>query len=145
MPPTCTTTCTSSKHSPTCRQRVRRARAKGALREQPDQNTPAYLSDELDLNEAERAGVRNIASTPIVEDGNVIGTLGRTSMDELLACVERSGQVDGIIETAWALPLWKFRKVEEAWRAAQTPQQQARQARKRGRATSTTQPQELAS
>ena len=67
-------------------------------------------------------GVELIPKTPDKDEaGNVIGYLGAASMDELLRCIERNGQTDGIMETAWALPLWQFRKVEEAWRVASKP------------------------
>lgn len=101
---------------PRCRQAARRARHKAAAREDPKQNVPAYLSDELNLSEADQAGV-----------------LDPISLDALLRCVERRCDLafnangsrrkdgipkgyewDGIIETAWALALWQFRKVEEA-------------------------------
>jgi hypothetical protein len=95
---------------------------RAALREQPDQNLPAYLSDELGLSEEEKVGVELIAKTPIKDGaGNVTGYLGAASMEDLLRCIQRNGQADGIIETAWALPLWQFRKIEEAWRAAPRP------------------------
>jgi predicted amidophosphoribosyltransferase len=42
---------------PRCRQAARRARRKAATREDPKQNVPAYLSDELTLSEADRCGV----------------------------------------------------------------------------------------
>jgi hypothetical protein len=106
----------------TCRQRASRQRARSALREQSDQNPPAYLSDELGLSEEEKVGVELIAKTPIKDAAdNVTGYLGAASMDDLLRCVERNGRADGIIESAWALPLWQFRKLEEAWRAAPRP------------------------
>jgi hypothetical protein len=54
---TCTTNYTSERHSSTCRGRQRRARHKDARREEPDQNQPAYLADELGLSEEDRAGV----------------------------------------------------------------------------------------
>jgi hypothetical protein len=118
----CTERCTPVRHSSTCHSRRRRARTKAALREQPDQHIPAYLSDELGLSEDEKVGVELIAKTPIKDEaGNVTGYLGVASMDELPRCIERNGQADGIIETAWALPLWQFRKIEEAWRAAPKP------------------------
>jgi hypothetical protein len=116
---TCTPRCTQTRHSGTCRQRASRQRARSALREQPDQNLPAYLSDELGLSEEEKVGVELIAKTPIKDQaGNVTGYLGAASMEDLLLCIELNGHADGIIESAWALPLWQFRKVEEAWRAA---------------------------
>ena len=42
-------------------------------------------------------------------------------MDELLGCVRRTGRVDGIVESAWALPLWQFHRVREAWLTAPVP------------------------
>jgi hypothetical protein len=112
---------------------------KAALREQPDQNAPAYLSDELGLSEEEKVGVELSARTPIKDEaGNVTGYLGAASMEDLLRCVERRRRAaftesgkrrpdsipkgyewDGIIESAWALPLWQFRKVEAAIQEAQ--------------------------
>jgi hypothetical protein len=115
----CTGACTPARHSSTCHSRARRVRQKAAQREQADQNVPAYLSDELGLSEEEKAGVEQITRTPIKDDaGNFTGYLGAASMDSLLRCIERNGRAAGIIETAWALPLWQYRKVEEAWRAA---------------------------
>ena len=97
---------------------MRRTRVNGARREQADQNVPAYLSDELGLSEEEKVGVELIARTRIKdEQGNVTGHLGAATMEQLLRCIDR-GTRDGVIESAWALPLWQFRKVEEAWRAA---------------------------
>ena len=114
----CTDRCTEARHSSTCRSRMRRTRVNGARREQADQNVPAYLSDELGLSEEEKVGVELIARTRIKdEQGNVTGHLGAATMEQLLRCIDR-GTRDGVIESAWALPLWQFRKVEEAWRAA---------------------------
>jgi hypothetical protein len=134
----CTPGCTSSKHSNTCRGRAWRARAKGARREDPAQNAPAYLSDELGLSEVDRVGVELVAKTQIRETpvkgqryGRAIGSLGITPMSDLLLCIERRrrGLVDeqgfkrsdakgtdfsGIPETARTLPLWRYREVEEA-------------------------------
>jgi hypothetical protein len=119
---TCTHRCTQTRHSGTCRQRASRQRTRSALREQSDQNIPAYLSDELGLSEEEKVGVELIAKTPIKDEaGNVIGHLGAASMGDLLRCIERNARADGIIENAWALPLWQFRKIEEASRAAPRP------------------------
>ena len=103
-----------------CRVRATRQRRKLAERENPELSRPAYLSDELGLCEVDKAGVEQLARTPIrdPETGERIGTLGVPSMDELLACIERNGRTDGIIESAWALPLWQFRQVQEAWLAA---------------------------
>jgi hypothetical protein len=99
--------------------RAARKRRKLAGREDPAQNVPAYLSNELGLSEEEKVGVELIAKTPIKDEhGNVIGQLGPAAMDSLLHCIERNGRADGIIESAWALPLWQFRRVEEAWLAA---------------------------
>jgi uncharacterized Zn finger protein (UPF0148 family) len=106
---------------PKCRKRASRQREKLAAREDPDQNVRAYLSDELGLSEADKAGVEHLPKTKIKdpETGEQIGVLGVASMEELLRCIERNGRADGIIESAWALPLWQFRQVEEAWLAAQ--------------------------
>jgi hypothetical protein len=105
---------------PACRMRATRKRRKLAGREDPAQNVPAYLSDELGLSEEDKAGVELLARTPIKDPdtGKQIGTLGVPSMEELLACIHRNGRADGIIESARALPLWQFRRVEEAWLAA---------------------------
>jgi len=128
---TCTLRCTQTRHSGTCRQRASRRRARSALREQPDQNLPAYLSDELGRSEEAKVGVELVAKTPIKDEaGNLTGYLGVASMDDLLRCIERNGRADGIIETAWALPLWQFRKIEEAWRAA--PKTKVRRAERGG-------------
>jgi hypothetical protein len=125
----CTAECTATRHSSTCHSRRHQARRKAALRELPDQSLPAYLSDELGLSGEEKVGVELIAKTPIKdENGSVIGTLGTPSMEVLLRSVERRRKAaatdgkpipkgydfDGILETAWALPLWQFRKVEAA-------------------------------
>jgi hypothetical protein len=115
---TCTPTCTSDRHTPACRQRARRARVRGTERETPDQNRPAYLTDELGLSEADRAGVENIARTEIKdESGTMIGRLGPAKREDLLRCIQRHGRVGGIIETAWGLPLRDYRAVEQAWRS----------------------------
>jgi len=115
---TCTPTCTSQRHTPTCRQRAHRARAKGTEQEKPDQNRAAYVTDELGLSEADRASVENIAKTEIRDgDGHVIGRLGPAKREDLLRCIERHGKVAGIMESAWALPLWEYRRVEDAWQA----------------------------
>jgi hypothetical protein len=128
---TCTPRCTQTRHSGTCRQRASRQRARSALREQPDQHVPAYLSEELELSEDEKVGVELIAKTSIKDSaGKLTGYLGVASMEDLLRCIERNGRADGIIETAWALPLWQFRKVEEAWRAA--PKTKMRRAERGG-------------
>jgi hypothetical protein len=67
-------------------------------------------------------GVELIAKTPIKDEGgNVTGYLGVASIQDLLRCIQRNGRADGIIETARALPLWEFQKIEEAWRAAPRP------------------------
>jgi hypothetical protein len=119
---TCTPDCTQIKHSNTCRTRASRARAKAAQREQSDQNVPAYLGDELSLSEEEKVGVELIARTPVKDEaGNLTGYLGAASMEDLLRCIQPHGQADGIIETAWALPLWQLRKIEEASRTAPRP------------------------
>jgi hypothetical protein len=74
------------------------------------------------LSEEDKAGVELLARTPTKEPdtGKQTGTLGVPSMEELLACVHRNGRADGIPETAWGLPLWQFRQVEEAWLAARS-------------------------
>jgi hypothetical protein len=119
---TCTPTCTSDRHTPTCRQRARRARAKRTEREQPDQNRRAYLTDELGLPEADRVGVEDVARTEIRdESGTVIGWLGPAKREDLLRCIERHGKIAGVIESASALPLWEYRVVEEEWRKAPVP------------------------
>jgi hypothetical protein len=116
---TCTPTCLSVRHTPTCRQRAHRARARGTEREKADHNRPAYLTDELGLCDADRAGVENIAKTEIRdESGAVIGRLGPAKREDLLRCIERHGKADGIIEAARGLPLWEYGAVEEEWRKA---------------------------
>jgi len=97
----CTPTCTPERHTATCRQRVRRARAGAARREDADQSRPAYLSDELGLTDEERIGVENISKTEVRdESGNLIGRLGPARREDLLRCIERRGKADGIIEAA---------------------------------------------
>jgi hypothetical protein len=114
----------------TCRSRERRQRHKTAAREDPQQNIPAYVSDALGLTEADKAGVEHLARTEIKDEhGRAIGHLGVTSLDELLRCVDRSGRVDGIIETAWALPLWQYRKVEEAIAKSESRAREAKRSR----------------
>jgi hypothetical protein len=116
---TCERPFTNGQRSGTC-SRCRQARpssaAQGSGSREPKQNVPAYLSDELNLSEADQVGV-----------------LDPISLDALLRCVERRRDLafnadgsrrkdgipkgyewDGIIETAWALPLWQYRQVEEA-------------------------------
>jgi hypothetical protein len=114
---TCTATCTTGRHTPTCRQRACRDRARATEREKPDQNRRAYLTDELGLSEADRAGVEDVAKTEIRDESReVIGWLGPAKREDLLRCIERHGRVAGIIESASALPLWEYRMVEEEWR-----------------------------
>lgn len=105
---------------PRCRVQASRDRRKLAQREDPEQNRPAYLTDQLGLDEEDKAGVELLARTPIndPDTGKQIGTVGVPSMEELLASIHRNGRADGIIETAWALPLWQFRQVESAWLGA---------------------------
>ena len=117
---TCNKTCTASRHSPTCRSRA--SLTSGEREGGGGEDTPAYMSDELGLSEADKAGVENVARTEIRDDaGNVIGRLGAATVDELMRCVRRHGKVAGIIESALALPLFEYRAVEDAWRKAPTP------------------------
>ena len=116
---TCTPTCSSDRHAPACRQRRHRAARRTARRDQLDQNLPAYLSDELRLSVEDKLGVENIARTEIKdEDGNVIGCLGPARREDLLRCIERHRRIPEILESAFALPLWEYRVVEEEWRMA---------------------------
>jgi hypothetical protein len=142
---TATTACSCGRKLPnrqrtgqcsSCRSRASRQRRKSTAREDSDQNQPAaYLSDELGLSEADKAGVEQLARTPIVDPdtGAIIGTLGTASVDELLASIKRHGKIDGILQSAWALPLWQYREVEEAWRDAPAPRRpEAWRQRRRG-------------
>ena len=73
--------------------------------------TPAYLSDELGLSEAERAGVEDLARS-----------VGRASLDGLLATIQRNGRIDGVLQAALTLPLAEYRTVENAWKSAPLPE-----------------------
>lgn len=71
---------------------------------------PAFLSDELDLTESDKAsGWHDLA------------TAGLPTKAALLATVEREGQVEGILEAARLLTLEEYREIEAAWKAAPTP------------------------
>jgi hypothetical protein len=118
---------------PACLRRERRKRDKLAEREDPELNQPAYLSDELELSEADRAGVVHLEGIMVHHEDGRVSRLPSTSLDELLRCVERRRGLafdgdgrrrkapevakgyewDGILETAWALPLWHYRQVKE--------------------------------
>lgn len=71
---------------------------------------PAFLSDELDLTESDKAsGWHDLA------------TAGVPTKAELLATVEREGKVEGILEAARLLSLEEYREIEAAWKLAPTP------------------------
>lgn len=71
---------------------------------------PAYLSEELDLTDAERIGAAHTAQLT-----------GIPTKQELLDTIERHGQVDGIVESALLLPLADYYEVFETWTAAPKP------------------------
>jgi hypothetical protein len=106
---------------PTCRQRASRERRRSEV-ENADAHKPAYLTDALGLSEAEKWSVANILRTPVKNtDGVQVDVLGPPKLRALLRCIERNGQVGGILESAWALPLAEYRQIEAAWRAAEPP------------------------
>lgn len=71
---------------------------------------PAFLSDELDLDDDDRIGAAQTAMTT-----------GVPSKNELLAAIEKHGQVEGVLESALLLPLRDYRDIEAAWKAAPKP------------------------
>lgn len=71
-----------------------------------------YESDEVELTEAERAGVRHDAQV-----------CKQPTVRELLKCIRRNGKVDGIVEAALGLPVEQYRRVEDAWKRAPVPDQ----------------------
>lgn len=71
---------------------------------------PAFLSDELFLEESER-----------IAAANLLRTCGKPSKDSLLQAIEKQGQIDGLLESAVLLTLDDYREVEAAWLAAPVP------------------------
>lgn len=71
---------------------------------------PAFLSEELDLDENERIGAAHTAMTT-----------GVPSKNALLETIRKEGQVDGVLESALLLPLQDYRDIEEVWKAAPKP------------------------
>lgn len=72
----------------------------------------AYLSDELDLTDAQRASAESLGRTP--------GTKPPTTT-ELLRMIAKHGkdvETDGILDVALLLPLEDYRKVEAAYKRA---------------------------
>jgi hypothetical protein len=71
---------------------------------------PAFLSDELDLEESDRIG----AALDVAVSGQI-------TKAELLETIEKSGQIEGVMESALQLTLEEYREVEAAWKAAPVP------------------------
>lgn len=72
----------------------------------------AYESDELDLSEAERASVRDLASTPGTE---------QPTAGELIEKLRKDGRDQAVLECALALPLEDYYRVEEVYREVDPP------------------------
>lgn len=80
----------------------------------------AFLSDELDLTEAERVGA-----------ANVYNSVGAASRAELMETIRRHGKIDGIVESALLLPLADYYDVVAAWNDAPVPDKPKIRRRKR--------------
>ena len=82
--------------------------------------TPAFLSDELDLDENQRVGA-----------AEMFRTIGPPNKADLMRCIQRNGKIDGIVESAWLLPMDDYRDVEAAWSVAPVPDRPKIRRRKR--------------
>lgn len=71
---------------------------------------PAFLSEELDLDDNDRIGAAHTAMTT-----------GTPSKNALLELIRKEGQIEGVLEAALLLPLRDYRDVEEVWNAAPKP------------------------
>lgn len=72
---------------------------------------PAFLSDDLDLDEVDKACARY----------DYIN-FGPASSAELIECIHRNGRIDGIIECALLLPLRDYYRVKAVWENAIPPE-----------------------
>lgn len=72
----------------------------------------AYQSDELGLDEADKASARNLYMTP--------GTMQPTAQ-ELINILRTHGRDQAVLEVALTLPLDEYRRVEEVYREVDPP------------------------
>jgi hypothetical protein len=73
---------------------------------------PAYLSDELDLTDAEKAAAENLGRTP----GTELPTT--TALLKLIQKHGKAAETDGILDVALLLPLEDYEKVRDAYKRA---------------------------
>lgn len=72
----------------------------------------AFQSDELDLNEVEKASARDLYRTP--------GVMQPTAA-ELIGILRTHGRDQAVLEVALTLPTEEYRRVEEVYREVDPP------------------------